>query len=103
MNEPWGKDAKLLEPPPSEQPEPTTTAKVGIALVRFHQTVISPADGPRSHFVPCSSTYTLRAMKKHGFFKGVMMGCSRLMRENSAPWFYYTKEIDGCDYKIDNP
>jgi putative component of membrane protein insertase Oxa1/YidC/SpoIIIJ protein YidD len=56
--------------------------------VRFHQEVISPADGPRSHFIPSSSQYTLDAMKKHGFVQGFTMGCDRLIRENSEEWVY---------------
>ncbi|MBA2727061.1 MAG: membrane protein insertion efficiency factor YidD [Parachlamydiaceae bacterium] len=59
-------------------------------LIGFHQKVISPADGPRSHFLPSSSQYTLDAMRKYGFFKGVAMGCDRLMRENNEEWVYQT-------------
>lgn len=57
-------------------------------MICFHQEVISPADGPRSHFIPSSSQYTLDAMRKYGFFQGVSMGCDRLMRENKDPWVY---------------
>lgn len=90
--DPWGKDADLAyqrpQPPVCCTATPSLLAKMGEACIRFHQDVISPADGPRSHFIPSSSQYTLDAMQKYGFFKGYTMGCDRLMRENSDPWFY---------------
>ena len=100
-NEPWGKDADLhLKEPRPVQAEYTFPEQV----IRFHQKVLSPVDGPRSHFVPCSSTYMLKAIRKHGFLKGYAMGCDRLMRENSDPWVYrkiLTRE--GAIYKWDPP
>lgn len=89
--DPWGKDADL----PNIKPKCLQAASkrqiynpIAETLIRFHQNVISPADGPRSHFLPSSSQYTLDAIRKYGFFKGVIMGCDRLMRENSDPWVY---------------
>ncbi len=92
--DPWGKDAdlahfekrKACQPMPTDCP--TLLSKIGDTMIRFHQEVISPADGPRSHFIPSSSQYTRDAMKKYGFFTGVMYGCDRLMRENDDPWIY---------------
>lgn len=91
--DPWGKDADL-----AKQTSPTSTQCIcvsnspitswGIRAIRFHQEVISPADGPRSHFIPSSSQYALDAMKKYGFFQGFTMGCDRLMRENEDEWVY---------------
>lgn len=90
--EPWGKDSdlcvqckKTISPKKCETP---ILGRIGETLIRFHQTTISPADGPRSHFVPCSSQYTLNAMRKYGFSQGFLLGCDRLMRENSDPWIY---------------
>jgi len=90
---PWGKDADLAfyrhqscEIPPAQDPSPLET--IGIRLIRFHQEVISPADGPRSHFMPSSSQYALDAIRKYGFFQGIPLGCDRLMRENDDPWVY---------------
>jgi putative component of membrane protein insertase Oxa1/YidC/SpoIIIJ protein YidD len=71
-------------------------------MIGFHQRVISPADGPRSHFIPSSSQYTLNAMRKYGFFQGVAMGCDRLMRENKDPWIYrLTLDQEGKLIKYD--
>ena len=101
--QPWGKDAELaLRPlerykkvPLAKQEGPGVM--VSEALIRFHQEVISPADGPRSHFKPSSSQYTLDAVRKYGFFKGWMLGCDRLMRENDEKWVYRTIPVN---YKL---
>lgn len=96
--DPWGKDADLASLKHRSTvssckiqtlpPQHSVLALIGGEMIRFHQEVISPADGPRSHFIPSSSQYTLDAMRKYGFFRGYAMGCDRLMRENDDPWVY---------------
>lgn len=90
--DPWGKDADIAAPKPRPRcpirPRENPGVAASEALISFHQEVISPADGPRSHFIPSSSSYTLQAVRTYGFFKGWMMGCDRLMRENDDPWVY---------------
>lgn len=92
QSNPWGKDADLAAPSTPACPPPPSSplARLGIRAIRFHQEVISPADGPRSNFFPSSSQYTLDAMRKYGFFMGYAMGCDRLMRENDDEWVYRT-------------
>lgn len=93
---PWGKDADLAAAKPrclEPFPDKVTTPLLGPfaeSLIWFHQNIISPADGPRSNFIPSSSQYTLESMRKYGFFKGFTMGCDRLMRENDDEWVYPT-------------
>lgn len=87
--EPWGVDAGLAQKSPVRcVPYRSYLARVGEAAILFHQTVISPADGPRSHFIPSSSEYTKQAMQGYGFLGGYLLGCDRLMRENDEDWFY---------------
>lgn len=91
--DPWGKDADLAGriSPRTTLPLPCSTpilGQFGECMIHFHQTIITPIDGPRSHYLPSSSQYTLDAMRKYGFFKGFTMGCDRLMRENEDPWVY---------------
>lgn len=95
--DPWGKDAELVysNPPACDSSPPSFIAQLGIIAIRFHQDVISPADGPRSHFIPSSSQYTLDAMHRYGFITGFTMGCDRLMRENDEQWVY-RKTVDGA-------
>lgn len=98
---PWGKDADVELVRPTTPPPPSHSLGVQIAeqVIHFHQTVLSPVDGPRSHFRPSSSNYMKQAMQKHGFCLGFIMGCDRLMRENSDAWVYKTVEDDGKLFK----
>lgn len=104
---PWGKDAELACWTPCQRNECLQTssqgpiAAFGEACIRFHQEVISPADGPRSHFYPSSSQYTKNAMKKYGFYWGWVIGCDRLMRENSEEWIYPTIPGELGSLKVD--
>lgn len=102
---PWGKDRKLARPfnqQTAAKKSGSFLESAGSSLIWFHKNVISPADGPRSHHKPNSSQYTLDAIKKYGFLHGVLMGCDRLMRENSDPWIYPTVEDEeGISFKWD--
>ena len=105
--DPWGKDADLVNHscalPPTSTCQTPLMGGIAKCLIGFHQTVITPIDGPRSHFLPSSSQYTLDAMRKHGFLLGFTMGCDRLMRENEDPWVYEkVKDIHGYPMKY-NP
>ncbi|MDP1835207.1 MAG: membrane protein insertion efficiency factor YidD [Chlamydiales bacterium] len=95
--EPWGCDADLscrshCRQIAATQPEIHNgpLERATRTLVTFHKKVVSPADGPRSHFKPSSSEYMLHAVEKHGFCYGFLLGCDRLMRENRDPWVYRT-------------
>lgn len=100
---PWGKDTDLKYPS-KEEPFPQNHSwgvHLAETVIHFHQRVISPIDGPRSHFRPSSSAYMLDAMHKYGFVYGFFRGCDRLMRENSDPWVYRTIEENGQLFKYD--
>ncbi len=100
--EPWGKDSGLRTPPPKkEETTPSIATRIADLIIRFHQEVISPVDGPRSHFRPTSSRYMQLAMQRYGFLKGWIMGCDRLLRENDEKWVYRTIEMDGRLFKFD--
>lgn len=100
--EPWGKDADLkYQIASTEQAPLSPLAHLMQQVIYFHQNVISPVDGPRSHFKPSSSQYMLEAIRKHGFFKGYIMGCDRLLRENKDPWVYRTTVINNQVWKTD--
>jgi uncharacterized protein len=97
--EPWGTDCHLNQ----KATQKATSRSLPTSLIRFHQTVISPVQGPRSHFYPTSSQYTLLAMRQHGFLRGYLMGCSRLTRENTDPWVYRKIDIGHSTRKQDMP
>lgn len=103
--DPWGKDAELasFETKPCQQIKKNCQTPLfgsfAEVMIAFHQQVISPADGPRSHFIPSSSQYTLDAMRTYGFFVGLTKGCDRLMRENNDEWVYRWT-VDGAGNPI---
>lgn len=102
FSEPWGYDADL-KAPPIEQVEKKAgiATRIADSIIRFHQEVLSPVDGPRSSFRPTSSRYMQLAMQRYGFFQGLIMGLDRLLRENDEEWIYQTVEIEGKTYKYD--
>lgn len=104
--EPWGTDANLhILKDQEKAPLQTESTAVFISkkIILFHQRVLSPVDGPRSHFYPCSSRYMKMAMTQHGFIQGFLMGCDRLLRENKDPWVYRNVIIDNKLVKYDPP
>ncbi len=70
-------------------------------MIRFFQVYISPIDGPRSSFTPTSSQYALEAIGKYGVFKGITLGCDRLLRENGEAWVYEKITRGGEERKLD--
>ncbi|QNQ82488.1 membrane protein insertion efficiency factor YidD [Lactobacillus sp. PV012] len=56
--------------------------KILIAFVRFYQLAISPLLPPSCRYYPTCSSYMITALKKHGAFKGTLMGVSRILRCN---------------------
>lgn len=106
--EPWGKGSELLHShqKQTQLPEKKLTPLGWLATqaILFHQNVLTHIDGPRSHFRPSSSQYMKLAIKQYGFFKGFIMGCDRLLRENEDPWIYRTTlDEEGNLFKWDPP
>ena len=57
--------------------------KLCIALVRFYKKHISPRKGGSCcRFVPSCSTYAIEAFEKRGFFVGMILTVSRILRCN---------------------
>ncbi len=50
-------------------------------LVSIYRDHISPVDGDRCPSVPSCSSYSVKAIRKHGFFIGWMMTVDRLIHE----------------------
>lgn len=70
-------------------------------MILLHRNYITHISGPRSNFRPTSSQYMLEAIRAFGFTKGYLMGCDRLLRENSDPWVYRSKKVNHKLYKWD--
>jgi uncharacterized protein len=98
---PFGPDAALAKPTPPPKSAPSPAAQLIDNIIVFHQKVISPADGPRSHFYPSSSTYGREAFRRHGAAMGYFLTCDRLLRENDDLWIYPTCQIGEGHLKLD--
>lgn len=96
--EPFGTDAGLERAAAHSQVDASNFESN--LLISFHQKVLSPTDGPRSHYFPVSSRYMRGAIKKHGF-QGWLMGCDRLLRENGEDWVYRSILLDEGLMKYD--
>ncbi len=84
--EPWGVDASLVAHKRTSRSRDGINP--GFYIIRFHQQFSTNIDCPRSHFIPSSSEYMRRAMSRHGAALGFLLGCDRLLRENSEEWVY---------------
>jgi len=82
---PWGKDADLI---PQSRHSRRHSSSPTHSLILSYQRTISPTCGPRSHFSPTSSEYMRQAIVEWGAGMGYLLGCDRLLRENSEEWLY---------------
>jgi len=53
-------------------------------LIRQYQQYLSPLLPPRCRFYPTCSDYTLQAMERFGTWRGLYLGCGRILR--CHPW-----------------
>ncbi len=55
-----------------------------ISLILIYQKIISPFLGKNCRFVPTCSDYSIKAIKKYGLIKGIILSIKRICRCN--PW-----------------
>ena len=79
--------SESIKRPVSVQNFYTTSATQLIwkGLITFYSKIISPADGARSPSYPTGSMYGKMAVKKHGFFLGIILTADRLLHESDLP------------------
>jgi putative membrane protein insertion efficiency factor len=56
-----------------------------IICIKVYKKVISPLLPKACRFYPTCSQYTIEALQKYGFFKGMFLGIKRILRCN--PFF----------------
>ncbi len=54
--------------------------RIIIFLVKIYQYAFQPFFGNRCRFTPTCSVYTIEALKKYGFPKGLLLSIKRLLR-----------------------
>lgn len=60
-----------------------TLVRILVAMVRFYQQTLHSFMGYGScRFTPTCSQYMIEALERHGPFKGLMLGCWRILRCN---------------------
>lgn len=55
-----------------------------LLILKIYKKVLSPFLGNRCRFYPTCSAYTYEAIERHGVFKGIFLGCQRLLK--CHPW-----------------
>jgi putative membrane protein insertion efficiency factor len=56
------------------------TSRVGVALVRAYQLLLSPFAGGACRFEPSCSAYAIEAIEQHGLFAGGRLAVRRVMK-----------------------
>ncbi len=55
-------------------------AKITVFTIKVYQLVLSPLFSPCCRFYPSCSEYTIQAVERYGFLKGLYRGLTRLLR-----------------------
>ena len=53
---------------------------IGIFLIKAYQLILRPLFPSACRFTPTCSEYSIQAIEKYGFFKGVYLGIKRISR-----------------------
>jgi hypothetical protein len=77
----WAENPGVQTKP--DGPTGSSGFNLGTWLIGIYRENISPVDGDRCPSLPSCSSYSLQAMKKHGFFIGWMMTVDRLIHEGT--------------------
>jgi putative membrane protein insertion efficiency factor len=83
--DPW--DDHVVGSPSKNEESITAAGTLLLKSVRFYQDYISPVIGERCPMYPSCSAYSILAIKKHGFFIGIVMTADRLIHESDEPMF----------------
>ena len=72
-------------------------------LVNLYRDHISPIDGDRCPSLPTCSSYSVQALRKHGFFLGWMMTVDRLLHEGQEETKVSPVVYSGGTWRIFDP
>tara|TARA_B100000035_G_C20594842_1_gene377037 strand:+ start:155 stop:406 length:252 start_codon:yes stop_codon:yes gene_type:complete len=57
----------------------TILTSILIKLIKAYKFLISPILGPSCRYLPTCSEYSIEALERYGFFKGVYISCKRIL------------------------
>lgn len=55
-------------------------SRIAIFLIKVYKRLISPMLPPSCRFVPSCSEYSMQALEKYGFFRGIYLSARRILR-----------------------
>lgn len=75
-----GDEVSSQERQPSSKRSKISPTGIIILFVRFYRKFLSPLKPACCRFEPTCSQYSLTALKRHGFFKGIFLTTWRILR-----------------------
>ncbi|MDW8306761.1 MAG: membrane protein insertion efficiency factor YidD [Leptospiraceae bacterium] len=78
---PWSQDAYIAWEKEKPHPQKPNLHLVEIPII-FFQEFLSPQDGAVCRFRPTCSAYARSALRRYGFWKGLLLSADRLVRDN---------------------
>ncbi len=83
--------------------KPAPEGNPGMWFVSFYKKHISAVDGDRCPSLPSCASYSVKAMKKHGFFIGWVMTVDRLIHEGREETAVSPSVLSEGRWKIYDP
>lgn len=80
-----------------------SSGNLAIGFLSFYQEHVSAVDGDRCPSLPSCATYSVNAMKKHGFFVGWVMTVDRLIHEGREEAFVSPMVLSEGRWKLYDP
>lgn len=77
---PWDHDGRQIEAAAGAAESSAGSAFL-LGALYIYRNYVSPVNGDRCPMIPTCSSYAVQAVRKHGFFLGIMMTADRLMHE----------------------
>jgi len=93
-------EASAQTSPPRDE---TGGSNPALWLVNLYRDHISPIDGDRCPSLPTCSSYSVQALRKHGFFLGWMMTVDRLLHEGQEETKVSPVVYSGGTWRIFDP
>ena len=71
-----------------------------IKIIKGYRLIVSPLLGHSCRYMPTCSEYSIEALKRFGFFKGLFMSIKRILRCHPIKFFGGGEGFDPVNKKI---